>query len=375
MKNILITGGPVHAYLDDVKVITNKFKGGLMLKLAKEMNSQENVNVTYLTSELTPVDNSFPNIIYHSGFNDYMNKVLELAPKMDAVILGAAVANLIPKDPINGKFPSHNYNVGDEIPITFTIAPRIIDIVKKIAPKTHLFGFKLLSNVDYEELIDAAYGVLLESKATAIFANDTSNLKRKYAVTKERAVHPMELEDMVPWIMDILNDEYYSTVNKSIGNDKIADIPFMTVYNKSCNELKKLINEYENEFVRCGDYVFGCVAMRFKTNSNSFVTTVRGKNELKDFVLVEDVDHESRIVTVFGKNKASLNAPLLHYLFKNNPECDIILHFHKCDKSLDTLPYAPPGTVRDSIRDCNTSFNIKNHGVIRMFKNVWCNRI
>jgi phosphopantothenoylcysteine synthetase/decarboxylase len=33
---ILITGGPVHAYLDPVKIITNKFKGGLMAELDKE---------------------------------------------------------------------------------------------------------------------------------------------------------------------------------------------------------------------------------------------------------------------------------------------------------------------------------------------------
>jgi phosphopantothenoylcysteine synthetase/decarboxylase len=33
---ILITGGPVHAYLDAVKIITNKFKGGLMAELDME---------------------------------------------------------------------------------------------------------------------------------------------------------------------------------------------------------------------------------------------------------------------------------------------------------------------------------------------------
>jgi len=37
MKNVLITGGPVHAYLDDVKIITNRFKGGLMADLAEKM--------------------------------------------------------------------------------------------------------------------------------------------------------------------------------------------------------------------------------------------------------------------------------------------------------------------------------------------------
>src|ERR1035441_6034934 len=98
-----------------------------------------------------------------------MKQVVELAPKYDAVILGAAVANLIPVERFPGKFPSHNYKPGDIIPFSLKIAPRIIDEVKAVAPKTHLFGFKLLSGVPHDELISAAYGVLLESHATAVF--------------------------------------------------------------------------------------------------------------------------------------------------------------------------------------------------------------
>ena len=37
-KKILVTGGPVHAYLDDVKIITNRFKGGLMARLAEHLH-------------------------------------------------------------------------------------------------------------------------------------------------------------------------------------------------------------------------------------------------------------------------------------------------------------------------------------------------
>jgi len=34
---------------------------------------------------------------------------------------------------------------------------------------------------------------------------------------------------------------------------------------------------------------------------------------------------------------------------------------------LPTLSYAPPGTVRDTERPGNTSFNIKGHGCILLF--------
>ena len=51
MKRILITGGPVFAYLDDVKIITNKFKGGRMAELAEKMQAQYDCEVTYLTAK------------------------------------------------------------------------------------------------------------------------------------------------------------------------------------------------------------------------------------------------------------------------------------------------------------------------------------
>src|SRR3989344_5713965 len=107
--------------------------------------------------------NSLITVRHHDGLEDYKRIVLELAPEMDAVVLGAAVANLVPVKPFHGKFPSHNYKPDDVIPIDFTIAPRIIDEVKKVAPQTNLFGFKLLSDVANDELIRAAYEVLLAS--------------------------------------------------------------------------------------------------------------------------------------------------------------------------------------------------------------------
>jgi phosphopantothenoylcysteine synthetase/decarboxylase len=213
-KKVLITGGPVHAHLDAVKIITNRFKGGLMAQLAERM-FRFDAEITYLCAPSVgaKVPRTFDGltIVEHSGLEDYRKKVLEFAPSMDSVILGAAVANLIPAKPYQGKFPSHNYNPGDVIPIDFTIAPRVIDEVKRVAPHTHLFGYKLLSGVTKKELIDAAYSIVLESKATAVFANDAENLQQKYAVTKERSVHPLSQGELAEWIWTMLNDEYYRT--------------------------------------------------------------------------------------------------------------------------------------------------------------------
>ena len=214
MKNILITGGPVHCHIDAVKIITNNFKGGRMAQLADELleksweKDEESEGYTAKIIYLCPKGVAEPKrlgitVLYHDGYADYRDKILDLAPDMDAIIFGAAVANLIPEKPWSGKFPSHNFKEGETIHIPFIVAPRIINMVKEVAkPSCHLFGFKLLKGVEHEELIDAAYEIVLAAKTTCVFANDRNDLDTKYAVTKERGVHKMGSEDVSTFVLE-----------------------------------------------------------------------------------------------------------------------------------------------------------------------------
>ena len=357
MKKILVTGGPVHAYLDSVKIITNRFKGGLMAELADNLSGL--AEVTYLSpaklGSILP-ENQFENInlIEHVGFEDYMRIVLELAPQVDAVILGAAVANLIPANPFKGKFPSHNYKPGDIIPIDFTIAPRVIDKIKKVAPKTHLFGFKLLDHVPHPELISAAYDIVLNSGATAVFANDAAILNQVYAVTKERGAHPLLRYELVHWIWLMLNDEYYKT--------ELSESLFISP--ESHFRIQGIIEKFADRFTTVENgMIFGTVAVRY---GNGFLTTGRGKRELNHIVHVVNVAHDNRIVIIAGPRKASLNTPLLAKIFENH-SVEHIVHYHEQEKGLPSFPYAPPGTVRDTNRSNLTSFNILEHGCMLLF--------
>ena len=394
MKQILITGGPVFAYLDDVKIITNRFKGGLMAKLAGEFvdmaenlhadkkvnrgDKEADVHVTYLCSKssqqpwwsdfLGGEDTDHLTCVHHDGIDDYIDKVSKLAPDMDAIVLGAAVANLIPKKKIEGKFPSHDYKPGDTIPIEFTIAPRVIDYVKKINPKCHLFGFKLLSGADYYELIRAAYGVLLESKAVTVFANDAMDLMHKYAVTKERSVHPIHNNDVAQWILDRMDEEYYSTI---ISEDPKLNAEML----RSKVYLNKLLCSHKCNFIETDEgYIFGSGAVKCEgdNENSSFVTTARGKNELEDYAYVKLVDHKNRKVYCATERKASLNAPLFDYIFSHFPYVKQILHFHHQREDLITVDYATPGTDMDSNRRDlkGPSFNIEGHGCILSYNKI-----
>ena len=380
--NVLVTGGPVHGKIDPVKLVTNKFRGGMMAELAQSLVAFEEVEVTYLCAKgsvepQSPRVGRCVKVIYHDGIHDYMQKVCEMAKSMDAVILGAAVANLIPvawyremvsggletitiTDPVDmplkDKFPSHNYKQGDRIFMEWTIAPRIIDAVKAHMPKTgHLFGFKLLAGQPHEELIRAAYEVLLESKATAVFANDpTKGLENKYIVTKERGVHKVDFSQLADWIMEILHDEYYST--ESI-------LPDYSDVSEATQKLKEVIERYRDRFVEVENGMkFGTVAWRVGDDSG-FMTTGRGKRELDEITYVREVDHTNKVVRVIG-SKSTLNAPLLDSIFQmNGSKVQGIVHLHEQLPGFPTYSYAPPGTVRDSLfRPCDRSFNIEGHG-------------
>lgn len=357
---ILVTGGPVHAHLDAVKIITNKFQGGLMAALVDSLLKAGH-EVTYVTSKSAALPKgSYPRppleIVWHNGIDDYRLKVLQLAPKMNAVVLGAAVANLIPQNPLVGKFPSHNYKPGQTIPINFVIAPRIIDEVKQVAPNTTLIGFKYLKGVPHEELISAAYGVLLDSKATVVFANDGEQLSNVFMVTKERAVIPMSRDDIAQHIINLSSDLYYHT------RTEFQPQPHCRVERLIAAEYIQLLKD---KFVSVENgMLFGTVAVRVP--SGGFITTGRGKKELDNIVHVTRVDHEKRNVWLAGelfnaRTKATLNAPLLDTIF-SNPMIKYILHYHEQHPLLPTLPYAPSGTVRDSERKLGISFNIKGHG-------------
>lgn len=358
----LVTGGPVHAHLDDVKIITNKFKGGMMSALAEGLVDLGH-DVIYLTARHTPPPSDHLATLWlHDGFDDYLSKILRAGQTgIDAFVLGAAVANLVPAKPWKGKFPSHQYKPGDVVDIPFMVAPRIINDIRRKFPESQLFGFKLLSGAPHTELIDAAHEVALDSRATAVFANDAKDLDRKYAVTKDMVVQPLAADDLPKFIVDYTWDTYYRT---EVG----CDIPWDAPRYHAMLRAEKLVERFKDRFQPVGrqGLVFGTVACRIP-GSMGFVTTRRGKTEIcGEWETVSAVYHENMVVRASGK--ASLNTPLLHWIFAHVPETRSIVHYHQAEcPELHRLPYFPPGTARDSQRDVRGSFSIQGHGAFLLF--------
>lgn len=359
---VLITGGPVFEHLDSVKIITNKFRGGMIANLADHLEDL-GAEITYLCSKGSEKPEYITGpILHHNGYEDYKNQVLALAPKYDAVILGAAVCNLIPDTPWkNTKFPSHNYKEGDRIAIDFIVAPRIINMVKAAAPKTTLIGFKLLDNVPEETLVEAAYDVLLASGASFIVANDASDLSRKLIITKEKSSIPVSNAELGGFIYKALSDRHYKTwIDRdtwSALDDDLRNANY--TYNNACLMYNELL-EYGYDAKR--NMYFGCIAVRCNLDKGFLISPRAKSNILVKPTYVSKVNHNDLTINIQGK-KASLNAPLIDNLFKMFPNAITIVHTHKIDKSLPVYDYAFPGTVRDSARDIkHDAFTIANHG-------------
>ena len=131
-KKVVISCGPIPARLDSVKFITNRFKGGLAFKTACLLkdNGYDLTIVKWSFTEL-PESLSDCKIVNASDVFEYYDWFEKHACDYDAFIMAAAVANLTPVNPYEGKFPSHNYKVGEKFNIEFQIAPRAIDIIKQ----------------------------------------------------------------------------------------------------------------------------------------------------------------------------------------------------------------------------------------------------
>lgn len=360
MKKVILSAGPIPGKLDSVKIITNKFKGGLAVKTAEELALCHDLQVELVIWQGTEVRFQYPESarripvtavedIY--AYRDYMRETAA-----DAYILAAAVANLIPANPWPGKFPSHHYRVGDEFDIRFTIAPRIIDEVKHHHPRSTLIGYKLFDGSE-SELIDAGWETLCNSRANVIFCNHPRTAKHeKVALMPDGTFQHVSFAQHIAFIARVINLQWYAT--------RVQSEPYQNSWQA---ELDALIAEIG---VRRDPYVFGTVAVR---DGDGFITTTRGKRGDGIYCKVFGVDHAARVVS--ASHKSTLNAPFIERLLALHPTCGWVLHGHRQIAGVPTYPYSFSGTLEethlaDVLQATDTVFNIEHHGYYAVFKSL-----
>lgn len=343
-KRIAVSVGPIPARLDSVKFITNRFKGGLAAATAKAL-ADKGDDVTVVAWKYTSIPDDVANsdikeIVRVQDVFEYYNWFVANAKHYDAFVMAAAVANLTPVNPYEGKFPSHLYKPGDEFDIKFMIAPRAIDAVKQINPRACLIGYKLFDTPDDNELIDIARHTLADAKANIIFANRPAEAKtRKIAVTADGSAFDVDFNEHVNLIHRAIHQTYFRTVVEPMNDNEKND--------PEIKAAMAIVKHFENTFPK-----YGTIAIPVYDGCQ-FVTTSRG-HKSDEPVLVREIDIVNGIVRASGK--ATLNAPAMscfidktHYAIHrhfNDPLAQINETASDDDKD-SASAYIFPGTIEE----------------------------
>jgi len=242
--DVLITSGGTIAKIDDVRHLGNFSSGTTGCYIAEEfLKSGANVHYVYgknakcpfrenlrmnpknsLTEEMARLSVAYAEFNSHLSrlheypivtFEEYYAKVQNLLAhrKMDVVVLAAAVGDY-GYAAQSGKLSSDK----DGLVLEFVKNPKIISLVKEWNPSVYQVGFKLLSRVGEQELIDTAYKHGLKNHSDLTVANtleDGSFAKRKiFFVTPEKEVTPVSERNLA--------GELVKRVLENVGRDKLS---------------------------------------------------------------------------------------------------------------------------------------------------------
>ena len=220
---ILITAGGTSERIDDVRTITNSSTGSLGFAIGTAFAAEEKVEkIYYLHGKraVWPEDEKVVPIEIGGvmDLKDSLTKVLT-EDKIDAVIHAMAVSDYMVHqvttlDKLMGtEDPEHAQDLSgnkissdiDDLIIHMKRSPKVISMIKQVSPDTTLVGFKLLSGVPHEELIDVGYRLLQKNSCDFVMANDLREIGRDfhrgYLIHKDKTYDTMntneEIADMI----------------------------------------------------------------------------------------------------------------------------------------------------------------------------------
>lgn len=413
-KRVLITAGPVYGRLDDNKLVGNRARGIWATRFAQWLALRGH-QVTVLVADtyaatrhaydvlpgwsMRDVSIAYPKrreitYVTHDGFTAYADQCRTLAGIHDAAVMAAAVVNWIPAHPITGKMSTTSlaelvkqgaranlFERGDVpvpgqtvVHIPFILAPRVIDAMRAENPKLTLIGCKMTIGASHDDMLDAAWKTLVGAKCHAVFANDLNSLRQKTVLYPDGAKFSFNLNGpssdlLYTHLEAIINDEHFHTA--SCGPSWLTE---RTEYEEAARVFNVIVDKHRQWLLAKHDgtdHVFGAVAARVPGQEGGAICTPRVKSirlsadDAVDVAPIAPDDLEHRRVVTVGGHKATMNATLLLRHLDKYPQAAGVLHLHEQLPNVPTAPYAPPGTVRDNLREIPAPvYNIEGHGFI-----------
>jgi len=231
---VLITAGGTTEKIDEVRCISNNSTGLLGKTIAESFSLLDSTEKIYYICGLAALvpDTPKAEVIRIGSVAELESAVksILISEKIDAVIhcmavsdysvksvttsekIGTGLCNyiknvdsckmtkdsateIVAKAIQNAELLSNNSKISsdvDDLILVMQKTPKIISMIKKLAPETLLVGFKLLNNVTYDVLIDTAYGVLTNNSCDFVLANDLSKISCAehigYLINKDKVV-------------------------------------------------------------------------------------------------------------------------------------------------------------------------------------------
>lgn len=219
-KRIIITSGPTEEEVDPVMKITNMSTGALgciMAETLLEDRGEEIEKIYYISTkmsykprvqtekvELVTVESTedlikalekifttdkIDIIIHSAAVGDYACKYAiraeDLVDEIWQTIQNAQDKEEVTKETLMGIFENPAVVCNNSTKISsyephlmtmLTLTPKVIGLIKKMAPEVKLVGFKLLKGVSKEELYQVASALREKNQADYIVANDLSKI-------------------------------------------------------------------------------------------------------------------------------------------------------------------------------------------------------
>ncbi len=89
----------------------------------------------------------------------------------------------------------------EDLIIEMKRTPKVIGMIKKLCPQVLLVGFKLLSSVDRETLIDVAYDLLKKNSCDLVLANDLAQITKDrhtgYLISEDKSYERLETKEEI----------------------------------------------------------------------------------------------------------------------------------------------------------------------------------
>lgn len=175
MEKILITSGPTRMPLDAMRFISNRSTGKFGTLLAEEaLKKGARVTFIYGVGSQSPKPHSRLKLIPIETNKDVADALKrELRHHYNICIHAMAVLDFQPALVRKGKTKTKNgiWN------LRLVPTPKIINQIKKWAPKTLLVGFKLEVGVSQSALLKSARNLLRQAKADFVLANQLTEGK------------------------------------------------------------------------------------------------------------------------------------------------------------------------------------------------------